>query len=30
MAASINFHDRFPGIAQIGSDDSWSPNRVDR
>lgn len=29
MAASINFHDRFPGIPQIGSDDSWSPNRAD-
>jgi hypothetical protein len=25
MTASINFHDRFPGIAQIGIDDNCCP-----
>jgi len=25
VTASINFHDRFPGIPKIGKDDSWFP-----
>jgi hypothetical protein len=29
VTASINFHDRFPGIPQIGMDDSWFPDRAD-
>jgi hypothetical protein len=29
VTASINFHDRFPGIPQIGLDDSWFPDRAD-
>jgi hypothetical protein len=29
VTASINFHDRFPGIPQIGMDDSWFPGRAD-
>jgi hypothetical protein len=29
VTASINFHDRFPGIPQIEMDDSWFPDRAD-
>ena len=28
VTASINFHDRFPGISPIGMDDSCFPTRL--
>ena len=29
VIASINFHDRFPEIPRIGTDDSWFPDPAD-